>query len=141
MILKNRRLLRGSQFYLDKDLTFVQQEEQRKEWDKVKTTRNEGKWAWLKNGKAHIRECFLNKKQEIGAPWDCLSVVSWNCRGYPWRRGPGVGSIVEGKDIIIFVETHDHESCKVMNFDGYKKFQFGTKGMGQVKDMGESQYL
>lgn len=43
MILKNRGLLRGTHIYVDEYLTFEQQEEQRKEWEKVKTTRNKGK--------------------------------------------------------------------------------------------------
>lgn len=61
-ILKNRGLLKGTHIYIDEDLTFVQQEVQRKEWEKVKTTRNEGKWAWLKNGVAQISDHVPNKK-------------------------------------------------------------------------------
>ena len=62
MILRNRGLLRGTHIYLDEDLNFSQQEQQRKEWEKMKTTRNEGKWAWLKNEKAQISDRFSNKK-------------------------------------------------------------------------------
>jgi hypothetical protein len=62
MILRNRGLLRGTCIYLDEDLTLAQQEKQRKEWEKVKTTRNEGKWEWLKNERAQISDCFSNKK-------------------------------------------------------------------------------
>jgi len=48
-------------------------------------------------------------------------MVSWNCRGYPWRRGPGLGSIAEGKDIIALMETHEHEGCRIPEFEGYNK--------------------
>lgn len=61
-ILKNRGLLRGTHIYLDEDLTFEQQEEQRKEWEKVKKAKNEAKWTWLKNEKAQISDQFSNKK-------------------------------------------------------------------------------
>ena len=46
-ILKNRGPLEDTQMYLDEDLTIIQQEERRKEWEKVKST-----MAWMKNGKA-----------------------------------------------------------------------------------------
>ena len=46
-ILKNRGLLKGTHIYLDDDLTPEQQDERRKEWEKVKSTRDAGKWAWL----------------------------------------------------------------------------------------------
>ena len=62
MILINRGLLRGTRIFLDEDLTFAQQEQQRKEREKVKSARNEGKWAWLVNGKAQIDVRFSNKK-------------------------------------------------------------------------------
>jgi len=62
MILRNRGLIRGTHIYLDEDLTLAQQDQQRKEWDKLKSTRNKGKWAWLKNEKAQISDQFPNKK-------------------------------------------------------------------------------
>ena len=51
-IFSKRKFHRGTQIYLDDDLTVTQQEEWRKEWEKVKTERENGKWAWLQNGKA-----------------------------------------------------------------------------------------
>ena len=60
MILRNRGLLRGTNIYLDEDLT--QQEQQRKEWERVKAARSKGKCAWLVNGKAQIGDRFSNKK-------------------------------------------------------------------------------
>ena len=62
MILRNRGLLRGTHIYLDEDLNFAQQEQQRKEWERVKAARSEGKWAWMVNGKAQIGDRFSNKK-------------------------------------------------------------------------------
>ena len=55
-------MLRGTHIYLDEDLNFSQQEQQRKEWERVKATRSEGKWAWLVNRKAQIGDRFSNKK-------------------------------------------------------------------------------
>jgi hypothetical protein len=51
-----------------------------------------------------------------------------NCIGYPWRRGLGLGPIAEGKDIIILVEMHEHDGCKVPDFEGYKKTSVWNKG-------------
>ena len=46
--------MKGSHFFLDEDLTSKQQEERREEVEKVRAARNEGKRAWLYNGKAFI---------------------------------------------------------------------------------------
>lgn len=56
-----------------------------------------------------------------------LSLVCWNCRGYPQRRGPGLGPIVEGRDIICLTETHKHDGCKTPVFDGYLKLVVQNK--------------
>lgn len=53
-ILGKKRLLKGSHFFLDGDLTNKHQEERREEVEKIRATRNEGKRAWLYNGKAII---------------------------------------------------------------------------------------
>jgi hypothetical protein len=39
-----------------------------------------------------------------------------------------LGSIAEGKDIIILVETHEHDGCKVPYFKGYDKTSVWNKG-------------
>ncbi|KAH9300033.1 hypothetical protein KI387_011616 [Taxus chinensis] len=61
-ILKNRGLLRGTHIYLDEDLTFAQQEDRRKEWEKVRKAREAGKWAQMRNGKAQISDHLSNRK-------------------------------------------------------------------------------
>jgi hypothetical protein len=61
-LLRNKKLLKGTQIYLDKDLTITQQEERHKEWEKVKAARNEGKWASLQNGKAQISDKIMHQK-------------------------------------------------------------------------------
>ena len=66
MILRNRGLLRGTRSFLDEDLTFAQQEQQRMEWEKVKSARSEGKWAWLVNGKAQIGDRFQIRNRKSG---------------------------------------------------------------------------
>ena len=53
-LLSKKKLLKGSHFFLDEDLTNKQQEERREEVKKIRAARNEGKKAWLYNGKAVI---------------------------------------------------------------------------------------
>lgn len=48
-----KKLLKGSHFFLDEDLTNKQQE-RREEVEKIRAERNEGKRACLYNGKAII---------------------------------------------------------------------------------------
>ena len=53
-LLRTKKLLKGSHFFLDEDLTIKQQEERMEEVKKIRAARNEGKRAWLYNGKAII---------------------------------------------------------------------------------------
>ena len=53
-LLRKNKLLKGSRFFLDEDLNSKQQEERREEVKKIRATRNEGKKAWLYNGKVVI---------------------------------------------------------------------------------------
>ena len=108
-IFSKRKFLRGPHIYLDDDLTITQQEERRKEWKKVKTARENGKWARLQNGKAQISDRITHNKQELGHTQEHLTIFSWNYRGYPWRRGPGLGPIAKKNDIIMLTETHEHD--------------------------------
>lgn len=61
-ILRNRDFFKDTSIYLNKDLTFTQQEQRRKEWEKVKSTREVGKWAWLKNRKGQVIDRVAHKK-------------------------------------------------------------------------------
>ena len=61
-ISSNRKFFRGTHIYLDDDLTLTQQEERRKEWEKVKTTRDKDKRAWLENGRAQINDKITHNK-------------------------------------------------------------------------------
>lgn len=61
-IQRNRGLLKGTHIYLDEYLTLTQQEEKRKEWEKVKSTSEVGKWTWLKNRKSQVTDRLTNKK-------------------------------------------------------------------------------
>jgi hypothetical protein len=47
-----------------------------------------------------------------------------------------VGPIAEERDIIILVETHEHEGCKVPSFEGYKKISVWNKGNDTGKGHG-----
>ena len=53
-LLRKKKLLKGSHFFLDEDLTIKQQEERREEVKKIRAAINEGKRAWLYNGKVVI---------------------------------------------------------------------------------------
>ena len=53
-LLGKKKLLKGSHFFLDEDLTKKQQDERRDEVEKIRAARNEGKRAWLYNGKVVI---------------------------------------------------------------------------------------
>lgn len=54
-------------------------------------------------------------------------MVSWNCRGYLWRRGPRLGPIARNKDIIRLTETQEHDECRTLGFVGYKKITIWNK--------------
>jgi len=53
-LLIKKHLLKGSRFFLEEDLTIMQQEEIKKELSKVRAARDEGKRAWLYKGKVVI---------------------------------------------------------------------------------------
>ena len=61
-LLSKKKLLKGSHFFLDEDLTSKQHEERREEVEKVRAARNEGKRAWFYNGKAVIAVFFPHGK-------------------------------------------------------------------------------
>ena len=48
-----------------------------------------------------------------------LQIPSWNCRGFPWNKGPKLSWISNEVDIILLVETWEHEESKVPNIDGF----------------------
>ena len=53
-LLAKKHLLKGSRFFLEEDLTIMQQEERKKELSKVRAARDEGKRTWLYKCKAVI---------------------------------------------------------------------------------------
>lgn len=61
-LLSKKKHLRGSRFFLNKDLTVKQQEERREEVAKVRETRDEGRIAWLYKGRAVISHFGLYSK-------------------------------------------------------------------------------
>jgi hypothetical protein len=68
-LLGKKKLLRGSRFFLDEDLTIRQQEERREELLKVRAARDEGKRAWLFKGKDVIAFFIPHSKtgQQVGS--------------------------------------------------------------------------
>ena len=48
-----------------------------------------------------------------------LWILSWNCRGFPWNKGPKLSWISNEVDIILLVETWEHQESKVPNIDDF----------------------
>jgi len=65
--------------------------------------------AWTKSGEDPNLSLMCQTAQQSNPTQVHLSLVCWNCRGYPWRREPGLGTISEGRDIISLTETHEHD--------------------------------
>ena len=51
-----------------------------------------------------------------------------------------MGPVVEGKDVIILTETHEHEGCKVPDFDSYNKVLVWNNRSKTGNGQGGSQY-
>jgi len=56
-----------------------------------------------------------------------LHILSWNCRGFPWNKGPKLSWISNDVDIIFLVETWEHEESKVPNIDGFMLWSISNK--------------
>ena len=46
-----------------------------------------------------------------------LMILFWNCRGFPWCKGPEISWILSDIDIICLVETGENEESKVPNIE------------------------
>lgn len=68
--------------------------------------------TWMKRGEDSNLGLICQTVQQSNPTQVYLSLFCWNCRGYPQRRGPGLGPITEGRDIICLTKTHEHDSCK-----------------------------
>ena len=51
-------------------------------------------------------------------------------------RGPGLGPIVEDRDIICLMETHEHEGCKTPIFERHMKLPVWNKATKNGKSHG-----
>ena len=56
-----------------------------------------------------------------------LRILSWNCRGFPWNKGPKLSWISNEVDIILLVETWEHEESKFPNIDGFVLWSIWNK--------------
>jgi hypothetical protein len=68
VLLGKKKLLSGSRFFLDEDLTIRQQEERMEEMSNVRKTRDEGKRASLFKGKVVI-SFFIPHSKTVKARW------------------------------------------------------------------------
>ena len=48
-----------------------------------------------------------------------LWILSWKYRGFPWNKGPKLSWISNEIDIILMVETWEHEESKVPSIEGF----------------------
>ena len=55
---------------------------------------------------------------------------------FPWRRGPGIGPIAKGREIIYLTETHEHDGCKTPMFDSYLKLAVWNEAKKNGKEYG-----
>lgn len=74
--------------------------------------------TWMKRGEESNLSLMCQTVQQSNPT---QGLACWNYRGYPWKRGPVLGPIVEGRDIICLMETHEHDGCKTPAFNGYLK--------------------
>lgn len=51
-----------------------------------------------------------------------------------------MGPTTEGKDIIILLETHEHEGCRVLEYEGFNKVSVWNEGTTLVKGTEGSQF-
>ena len=75
-ILSKTSSLKGSGIFINEDLIPEYQAELRKEVQKLKEARKEGKWALIRNGKVVIRD--RNQKDSNKYQFYILCIFSWN---------------------------------------------------------------
>ena len=56
-----------------------------------------------------------------------LRILSWNLWGFPWNKGPKLIWISKEVDIILLVETWEHEESKIPNIDGFVLWSIWNK--------------
>ena len=56
-----------------------------------------------------------------------LQILSWNYQGFPWNKGPKLSWISNEVDVILLVETWEHEESKVPNIDGFVLWSIWNK--------------
>lgn len=93
----------GSRILINEDLILEDQVELRNGVQRVKEVRKDGKWKILRNREAITwdRDLKNNNKQEFGT----LLILSWNCHGYPWNKGPKLHWIPSEIDVIFLFEN------------------------------------
>ena len=115
-ILSKTSSLKGTGIFINEYLILQDQAELRKEVQKIKESRNEGKWEIIRNRKVVIRD--RNQKDGNKYQFNMLWILSCNYRGFPWNKVPKLSWISNEVDIILLVETWEHEESKVPNIDG-----------------------
>ena len=78
-----------------------------------------------RNKKVVIRD--RNQKDSNQQKFDTLRIFSWNCRGFPLSKGPKLSWMPRKIDIILLVETWEHEESKVPDIDEYVLWSIWNK--------------
>ena len=79
----------------------------------------------MRNRKAIIRD--RNKKYSNKQQFNMLQILSQNCQGFPWNKDRKISWISNEVDIILLVETWEHEESKAPNIDGFLLWSIWNK--------------
>ena len=79
----------------------------------------------MRNRKAIIRD--RNKKYSNKQQFNMLQILSQNCQGFPWNKDRKLSWISNEVDIILLVETWEHEESKAANIDGFVLWSIQNK--------------
>ena len=56
-----------------------------------------------------------------------LKILSWNFQGFPWNKGPKLSWISNEVDIILLVETWEHQESKAPNIYAFVLWSIWNK--------------
>ncbi|RYA45856.1 endonuclease/exonuclease/phosphatase family protein [Enterobacter cloacae complex sp. GF14B] len=48
-----------------------------------------------------------------------LKICFWNCNGYPWNAGVGIDELTSKADVVLLVETWEHDTQRINGLEDY----------------------